>query len=125
DELALEVVPGAVADAGLCVDGARAQVRVPRLVARASGLGQALADLVRPRQPSEIAALRVRAGHEETHVRGRTLRGHRIGAHSDGGHRGRGDLPVDHCLSSPWSVGPRECIPRYPGRVMPLARLPG
>src|SRR5690606_25276522 len=62
DDLALRVVPGAVADAiarvdgRLAVGGRGAQIRPPRPPARARGGGQRLAVLVGTRQTAEIRA---------------------------------------------------------------------
>src|SRR5499427_11073379 len=66
--LTLEVEPWAVAYPGFRVDGARAQVCMPSLAARADGTGQGLTHRIRSSQAPEIAALWVRACHKEAHI---------------------------------------------------------
>ena len=73
DQLPLGIVPRPWSNTATRIDRARAgtsflaEVRVPCTIAGAGSGGEILADLIRAREPAEIARARRRAGNEETH----------------------------------------------------------
>src|SRR4029077_3960050 len=65
NQLALEVVPGPVADSRLRVDRAGTQIGVPGFAGRARGLRQRLAEGIAAGEATEVSAFRVRARDEK------------------------------------------------------------